>query len=306
MKLRDAWYFMAGIAFLAMAKAKHSVEGYSTPKPFDVSDVERSIEYDERVVAGWLQGLEHYTGARANLEGKNVLELGPGSDLGVGILVLARGARQYSACDVHDLFSSTPLSFYDVLFAKLDHEGGAAVAALRAELQKSARREPSRLNYVVQPDFDLPTAVGAGTIDLVFSQAAFEHFDDIDDVIRQLSLVCRPGAQLVAEIDLKTHSRWIRDVDPNNIYRYPDFLYKAFRFRGIPNRMRPYQYREALQRYGWTEIQIIRAALVGPHQSTSGMAERFRTAPNQMEYLSIMLCATFRGARASKHREQAG
>ena len=105
-------------------------------------------------------------------------------------------------------------------------------------------------------DFNIVSAFGESTIDMVFSQAAFEHFDDIESTILQLNKVCKSGATFVAEINLKTHSRWIRDKDPNNIYRYPEWLYNMFRFRGIPNRVRPFQYREVLESYGWTDITI--------------------------------------------------
>jgi hypothetical protein len=60
----------------------------------------------------------------------------------------------------------------------------------------------------------------------------------------------------VAEIDLKTHSRWIRDHDPNNIYRYSNAIYRALWFRGIPNRVRPYEYRAIFEAHGWTNVRI--------------------------------------------------
>ena len=47
-------------------------------------------------------------------------------------------------------------------------------------------------------------------------------------------------AHLVAEIDLQTHTRWIRNVDPLNIYRYSGQLYGSFRFSdgdGAPARV---------------------------------------------------------------------
>ncbi|MGH8138271.1 MAG: class I SAM-dependent methyltransferase [Steroidobacteraceae bacterium] len=294
MNLRDAWFFTAGIAFLAMAKVKHTLSGYATPKPFDMSDTDRCIAYDEHVIEDWLQEMHSYRPEGAALSGRNVLELGPGSDLGIGLLLLAKGAKQYNACDVNDLAKSTPPSFYDKLFTRLQAlDAGTHTAFLREQLDKLRAGQPSLLNYVVQHDFDLPAAVGAGTIDLVFSQAAFEHFDDVEAVVAQLSAVCRPGAVLIAEIDLKTHSRWIRDQDPNNIYRYPDFIYDAFWFRGIPNRVRPHEYQRAFERHGWTGIRIrSRVRLEAPHGSLTGLHRRFAGAINAMECLSFMLCAT--------------
>ena len=296
MSARDAFYFAAGIGFLALAKGKHTLQGYTSPKPFDVTEIDRCIDYDQRVVDEWLAALHRYSGS-TELAGKNVLELGPGSDLGVGLFLLARGAAKYNACDVNNLVARTPPELYEALFARLrGHANGQDVGALRAELDQQRNSRPSRLNYVVRPDFDLVAAVGPGSIDQVFSQAAFEHFDDIDAVVRQLTQVCKPGARIVAEIDLKTHSRWIRDHDPNNIYRYPDALYNLFHFRGIPNRVRPHQYEEAFARHGWQNIQANALAKVGNGASApSAWSRRFQADVNRMDCLSIMFCAT-RGA----------
>lgn len=293
MNLRNAWYFTAGIGFLALAKTKHALQGYSTPKPFDVSDIERCIKYELRVVDAWLGALSSYTGSGTFLAGKRVLELGPGSDLGVGLILLARGARRYSACDVHDLARHAPQPFYDALLEELGRRDGADVATLREQLLAVTSGTASMLEYAVQDSFDLKAAVGAGTIDLVFSQAAFEHFDDVDAVVGQLSEVCTPGAVLVAEIDLKTHSRWIRDRDPNNIYRYSDSIYDAFRFRGIPNRVRPHEYRQSFEHHGWTRVEVSPLTrLASIDDEIEGLSRRFSDQTNQMDYLSIQLCAT--------------
>jgi SAM-dependent methyltransferase len=292
MSLCDTFFYITGIGFLALAKAKNSLQGYSSPKPFDISETARCIEYDIHVVEHWLLHLRKYTHSTYTLAGKNILELGPGSDLGIGIYLLANGCSQYNACDVNDLMKSTPDSFYEELFKKLESiDIQTDIHSLKRIIEEKGSL--SQLNYVVRNDFDIVSAFGIKTVDLVFSQAAFEHFDDIEITIAQLSAVCKPGAMLVAEIDLKTHSRWIGDKDPNNIYRYPNYLYKAFWFRGIPNRVRPFQYKEAFERFGWTNILITPLRKLDNDDSCYlGMNATFSDKKNQMEYLSIMLCAT--------------
>lgn len=278
---------------MALAKAKNVLQGYSSPKPFDISETARCIEYDIHVVEQWMVHLHRYTNNTLSVAGKNVLELGPGSDLGIGIYLLAKGCSQYNACDVNDLMKSTPDSFYDQLFLKLkDMDIKTDVDYLKEQLSQAKTGVLTKLNYVVRNDFDIVSVFGEGTADLVFSQAAFEHFDDIKSTVSQLSRVCKPGAVLVAEIDLTTHSRWIRDKDPNNIYRYPKRVYSAFRFRGSPNRIRPFQYKEAFETAGWTDISITPLRQLDSHNGHySGMSRNFSDKKNQMEYLSIMLCA---------------
>lgn len=293
MFFRDSFFYMAGIGFLALAKAKNILKGYSTPKPYDISSSEKCIEYDLRVVEDWLTHLRRYSPDDNTLAGKSVLELGPGSDLGIGIYLLSKGCSQYNACDVNSIMSSTPDKFYEELFRKLESINSKTdISFLKKQLTEAKAGRPSRLNYQVRKDFDILSSFGRASIDLVLSQAAFEHFDDINATVSQLSSVCKPGARLAVLVDLKTHSRWIRDKDPNNIYRYSKCVYNAFWFRGIPNRVRPFQYKEALERFGWKDISITPLTKIKDHyKSCSGMNKAFAEKKNQMDCLSIMICA---------------
>lgn len=297
MYCQKTFYYTVGIVFLALAKAKNMLWGYSTPKTFDVTAMDRCVEYDLRVVDAWLNHLEKYTSCPPVMDGKHVLELGPGSDLGIGLYLLFKGCETYHACDVNNLVKLAPDGFYLRLFEKLCNMGSRAeVGALQKQWEAAKAGKPSRLHHSVMPDFDIASAVEEGSIDVVFSQAAFEHFEDIDATFSQLNAVCKPGAVLVAEIDLKTHSRWIRDVDPNNIYRYSNWLYKLFGFRGVPNRWRPYQYKEALERHGWGDVSITPLVVLDDHWSLNvGLSGCFVDPKNQMKYLSVVLCARRRG-----------
>lgn len=284
--------YLAGLVFLALAKAKHTIQGYRTPKPFDVSQTERCVDYDARVVRDFVEYAGRYIGhdGKAAFADRDVLELGPGSDLGVGLEILAIGARSYHACDVNALASKVPQTLYDSVFRRLDDVyGKTATNRARDALKVHLDGARGALDYVARPDFDLVAAFGKGSIDLVVSNAAFEHFDDIEETIRDVTAVCRPGARMVVSVDLTTHSRWIHDKDPNNIYRYPDSLYRLFHFRGIPNRRRPYEYVQALQSCGWKDIRVDSVHSI---DVTTRLAPRFRDPKNQMEMQTVAICAT--------------
>ncbi len=89
--MRNAFLYAVGMGFLTLAKARNVLRGYTLPKPFELSDTERCIAYDLRVVDEWLSHLRAYAGADVELRNKSVLELGPGSDIGVGLYLLAKG-----------------------------------------------------------------------------------------------------------------------------------------------------------------------------------------------------------------------
>lgn len=220
----EATYYAAGIAFLALAKLKYLTQGYLTPKVVGTGDVAGCVNYDRRVAQIFLQHVD--------VKGKRVLELGPGSDLGVGILLVQAGARGYVGVDRNPLVS----------------EQSAAVHAALGGVVEGVR-------YEVVPDFQFAAKLGQGQFDVIVSNAAFEHFDDVPDVARQLATVVKPGGKLSVHIDLKTHSRWIRDKDPANIYRYPRWLYRLFYFPGQPNRLRPADYRRAFMDAGWKNVR---------------------------------------------------
>jgi SAM-dependent methyltransferase len=239
------FHHLVGLAILVLNKLRHDVRGYRTPRPFSAQEVERAVAYDLGVVEHWMRALRGYVGEAVSLRDQRVLELGPGADLGVGLVLLAKGAASYHAL----------------------------------EATRAGRND--RLDYRVRGDFDL-RVLGGADVDFVFSQAVFEHFDDPDDVLARLADVVRPGAVLVAEIDLKTHTRWLRERDPLNIY-------------GSPNRWRPPDYEASLARHGWTDVQITPGDVL-PDAYVAGvrpsLAPRFRSEAARMEVLNLVLCAT--------------
>jgi SAM-dependent methyltransferase len=215
--------------------------------------------------------------------------------LGIGLYLLAKGAQSYSAIDKYDLAASAPAGFYEHLFRRLARTDDISDAeGLRAALA-AARSDPSgRLRYLVRPDFDIAAAIPERSIDIVLSNAAFEHVEDVERMMSQLSRVVKAGGMMVAEVDLRTHSRWIRDMDPNNIYRYNEWIYQRFHYAGRPNRVRPGRYRQSLQANGWTAIEVKPASQLASALSprNAHLAEKFRGAENQMDYLTVTLCAT--------------
>lgn len=291
--IRNIIFYVIGIGFLVLTKLKSFLHGYSTPKPFNNLEIAKCIDYDLNIVDEWISYLNAYTNSNNYLIGKTVLELGPGSDLGVGIYLLFKGCSSYYACDVNNLISSTPDIFYDQLFNRLSTlYSQARIEHIKDQFKEYKAGNPSQINFVLSREFNLYSAFKYNKIDIVFSQAAFEHFDDVNETIFQLSKICKPGAVLISQIDLKTHSRWIRDVDPVNIYRYSPGLYNLFYYRGIPNRFRPYQYQKILENNGWIDVRIVpQKAIEKDRIRYRSLSQEFRDIKNQMEYLSILLYA---------------
>ena len=294
-----AWnrtYHVLGAATLAVNKLRYAVLGYRRPRDFPPSQVARCSQYDFEVVENWMRYLGQHLDQQPNLRGKKVLELGSGQDLGVGLILLAAGVRKYYAVDAHNLLARNPEQFYNYLLGRLDEKGSdeSALDELRLQLTQAMAGRPDRLNYICRKNFDLSVLAGE-EVDFVFSQAAFEHFDEADRTIEQLNSVVSPGAVFLAVVDLQTHTRWFRDQDPLNIYRYSDFYYRLCRYAGQPNRLRPIEYREILAANGWGDIQIQPLNVLNRdylRQVRPRLNERFDAEDGQMEYLTVVICAT--------------
>jgi len=291
----NAFYKVAGVGFLALAKAKSALSGYSKSRPFSQDDIDHAVAYDVKVVDEWLEALSRYSGRPASqLAGGTILELGPGPDFGVGLYLRSLGVAQYCAADAFPLAFGAPTALYETMLARTCVNDPSLAESLRKAVPSAERPEgDGTIRYVVRSDFDVVAAFPGLRADYVFSQAAFEHFDDVETTLRQVTRVARPGAMLVAGIDLKTHTRWIRDKDPLNIYRYSDGFYRMFHFRGIPNRVRASEYVRILQSLGWRDVRRMRVDATEPDyfaRVRNSLAPRFRE--DESRNLWIVVCAT--------------
>jgi len=249
--VRNAFYHLTGWVILFLNKIRHAVLGYTRPRAFSVHDVDQAVRYDLDVAKKFARALKDY--AQTDLKGKTVLELGPGADLGIGVSLLAQKARGYFSLDVNRLADKAPAKLYEKLFQILKDAG------LDLNQKEFEQYLQSALdNFIVRRDFSAAPLKGKG-IDVVISHHSFEHFDNLEKLFTELDKVVESGGLFVAEVDLQTHTRWIRQADPLNIYRYSKATYRAFKFLGSPNRVRPAKYVELLEKHGWKDVQVLPA-----------------------------------------------
>lgn len=268
--LRNLEMTILGLGFLGLAWGKNRLHGYTTPNRVATSDVEGKVAYLLDIFAS----LRRFLPPHVDLRGRDVLELSPGASRGNGVLFLALGARSYHAIDVFDLAGGEHPAFYDRLLDAFPE--GRETDRERA---RTIARTPSapEFGYAVGRDFDIRRLAGGRSFDLIVSCAAFEHYDDPAQAIAGLTQVARPGCGTVHIIDLQTHSRWIRERDPNNIYRYPEPIYRLFRFPGQPNRQRPTDYVRSFEAEGWSDVRFVPSRTIDP--ALRGVSLRGLAAP---------------------------
>jgi SAM-dependent methyltransferase len=263
----NAALHVAGLVMGTANNVRHRYCGYVTPRPFSASDVERTIAH----ALGVVDRLEGHGGI--DWTGKRVLEVGPGSDLSTGAVILARGAASYRAVDLFDNTGQADPALYRELGRRL----GAPVDA-------------ARLGFTLASFPGLEEVEGA--YDLVVSNATLEHVEDVGGLFASLRRLAAPGARMVHHVDGQTHMRFIRDVDPLNILRYSDRTYAhLLDFPGAPNRMRAEDYVEAARAAGWGEATIVpdRRADAG-YLARTRVARRFRRSA-MLELLTFTVVA---------------
>lgn len=287
-------YYFIGAVLIILNYVRHSLFGYKTPRTFLINEIDRSINYDFKVVDEWNEYLCSYSREISPLKNKVILELGPGPDLGIGLILLALGVKKYIALDVNELAKSVPFEFYGKLFERLkDRYPDCDIEYLKEQLGKCYKREDAAISYIVDKNFEVSKITDK--VDIIFSQAAFEHFTNGKKTFWEISSVVNQGGYLITVIDLKTHTGWIRDRDPLNIYRYSDFFWNLFKFKGSPNRIRAFEYKNMLEKNEWLDIKIEPLTILEEgylKKVKLSLNTKFRNMDSsEMKMLTIMLMA---------------
>ena len=177
----DRLYYYLGGLILFLNKIRHGIQGYTQPRPFPNSQIRRAIAYDFEVVRLWTQHLVEYISPAATLEGKTILELGPGADLGAGILTLVGGAKKYNTIDVHNLIEATPQQFYQELLNHVENnvkDAKVDVDFLRRQLELTLRGQGDKIRYVHDKNFDVSVFEDEGIgFDMAYIDKLFLPFE---------------------------------------------------------------------------------------------------------------------------------
>ncbi len=287
--LRNLLFKITGAFILLTVWAKHRLTGYRKPNTVSEDDRNARIGYVHDVVQSWLR----FMPPDVSVSGRSVLELGPGSSLATGSLLLAHGAASYTAVDAFRLAGEETADFRHDAVRRFD--GALLEEDVRAaEAAMSASSDAFR--YHVDPGFDIPALCGDQTFDLILSCAAFEHFDAIETTIDGLTKVARSGCVSLHIVDLQTHTNAIRERDPNNIYRFSPGFYSLLAFPGQPNRKRPIDYAKAFEKNGWRDVQVIAAKSIPPEKrklQTSGLAAHFDRPEMEMHILDLVIISRY-------------
>lgn len=176
----------------------------------------------------------------SDLQGKVVLELGPGDSLATAVIASALGASRIHLVDAGD-FATFETSTYVAVQHFLERAGyhPPDLSTCRTRDEMLALCRAAYLTTGLAGLQRLPTA----SVDLVFSQAVLEHvrIAEFDATLQQLRRVLRPSGVASHQVDLKDHlggalnnlrfggatweAKWMVDSGfYTNRLRYPEIL----------------------------------------------------------------------------------
>lgn len=211
-----------------------------------------SLAYINQVFEDYLA----YGGIPAEaLEGKTVLEIGPGDNLGVALKFLAAGASQ--VCCIDKYYSVRDARYEQQVYAALRAEcGGIGQQRFDAAitLANGVAVKSERLKYIYGTGIeDAERLFPPASFDFVVSRAVLMEIHRPDAGLAAMARLLRPGGVMIHKIapchdyGIFTRNRY----NPLEYLTVPDWLYERMSCdSGKPNRLFIPQYRDALTRSG--------------------------------------------------------
>ena len=314
-----------GLSPLAV-RAADSVNGVKT---------ETARASARRSYSTWLRHLRHAKDNGLNARPDAVTEIGPGDNLGHGLAALLCGASRYYAFDIVKLVDAErslavfdelaalfaaraaipddsefprvipKLTCYDFPSDVLDEKRlRGALSERRLERIRDSIRAAGvggdMISYKVPwSDSDV---VEKGSVDMIFSQAAMEHVDDLRGAYSAMNLWLKPGGYMSHAIDFKAHhlsDAW------NEHWTYGNLAWKLLRGKRpyLLNREPLSTHLRLLEECGFDAVCVKRTAQP-PDVSRERLAARFRNMPEDDLTTSGALVQSIKRTELSQEPEQ--
>jgi SAM-dependent methyltransferase len=167
----------------------------------------RAVSYIREVAEDYVQ--YGAMGDVGRVQGKRILEIGPGDNLGVGLMLLAMGAESVTALD----------GFTPAADPEKNREIYAALCRLMTEEQRERIRDVIRedpdggvtirgerlIAHYASPLEAEPRALPLANYDIILSRAVLEHLADVRKGWAAMVRSLRPGGEMWHKVDFRPH-----------------------------------------------------------------------------------------------------
>jgi SAM-dependent methyltransferase len=221
---------------------------------FPAFDPECSLRYMDEEVGDYLL---HSGLRREDLEGRRVLEVGPGENLGVGLRLLQMGVRKVVSIDrFHSLRpASEQVRLYRAMAENLPPGQRREFDSVIEITDGDYRLDPARYEY--HPGTPLETfaddAKFNSGFDLIVSRAVLEHLYDPARALEAMDRLLAPGGRMIHEIDFRDHGMYSSlGLNPLTFLTVPDIIWRAMSSHvGAPNRWLAASFANKLKAMGY-------------------------------------------------------
>lgn len=220
-----------------------------------------SLAYIEKQFADYIK----YAGL--SLQGKRILELGPGDNLGVALKFLAAGAASVVCLDRFYSKRDTEheREIYKALRERLSFEEQSRFDQA-VTLSDTVQFNPERLQSVYGVSlegFAEKLANDHEKFDLILSCAVLEEIYDPDPVFAAMDRLLAPGGNLVHVIDLGDYGMFrSQGMHPLTFLTISESIYKRMASdSGLPNRKRLRYYVEKMKELGYQSKFFVTSVL---------------------------------------------
>ncbi len=222
----------------------------------NLSELNGSSVYNVSIFGTYYRVINTYLSSFSNI---NVLEIGPGINLGPGILLTLNRVKKYYGVDVYkDPNFNHPATLYsmDQLFKRFPTLIQEPVENVLSKKNGKFVLNQDRVKYL-SPYYSSNLPIKDNYLDFLYSHAAFEHFVTPKETITEIHRVLKPGGIIAHQIDLRDHrdnakpleflkldaKEWRSQFTDENIHVYT-------------NRWRVNDYKEAFEEAGFTILEI--------------------------------------------------
>ncbi len=225
--------------------------------------LERSLDYIDGVFSDYLDQIEG-----GSVEGKRVLELGPGDNFGVALRFIAAGASDMVATDRFIPYRDPERQrlIYEGLIGRLGPEERARVAAILDGPGGEPDLEAVGLRTLEEtPIEEAVTALGSRSFDLIVSRAVLEHVGDLAGAFDAMDQLLAPGGTMIHKVDLEDHGLFSEGgLNPLTFLTVSDRTYgwMGEDSAGLPNRVLVGWFEREAERRGY-DSRILVTNLVG-------------------------------------------
>jgi len=223
-----------------------------------------SLAYIEKQIANYIQ----YAGLSADdLNGRRILELGPGDNLGVALKFLAAGAASVVCLD---RFYSKRNSAHEREIYKALRETLGAEEKVRfdeaVKLTDDVEFNPEKLQTIYGDTLETFAAkLEHRKFDFILSCAVLEEIYDLDPTFAAMDALLAPGGRVIHTFDLSDYGMFRNQgMHPLTFLTISEAVYKRMASdSGLPNRKRLGYYVEKMKQLGYQSKLFITSVLPG-------------------------------------------